>query len=154
MIAEIEASGLALSQFPDGQKAANWGFVVRNELVVALGEILIVAEADENSGSMRSVEYALKMGKPIFALPQPLSTSRGTNRLLADGQALPIYDVEAFADRYGVVPTSEEVEKDDFFYFCQKSPTVDAAVSSYGERVFEAELEGRIRIENGRIRLA
>jgi DNA processing protein len=153
MIADIETRGLTLSQFPDRQRAANWGFVVRNELVVALGEILIVAEADEGSGSMRSVEYAIKMGKPIYVFPHELGRSQGTNRLLSEGLAQPIYSLEAFADRFGVVPAVTTVKRDDFFFFCQKSPTLDAAVERYGDRVYEAELMGEVRIENGEVRI-
>jgi len=153
MLEQIEAQGLLLSQFPDGHRAANWSFVVRNELVVALGEVLIIAEAETDSGSMRSAEYALSMGKPIYVLPQPLDRSRGTNSLLAKGLAEAIYDVEAFADRFGVVPTHANMPRDAFFYFCQQGPTLDEAISRFGERVFEAELSGEIRIENGRIRL-
>ena len=61
LIESIEKEGLMLSQFPKTFKATPWSFVVRNELVVALGDVLVVTEADENSGSMRSVEFALKM---------------------------------------------------------------------------------------------
>ena len=153
MIAGIEQEGLVLSQFPDGQRAANWGFVVRNELVVALGEVLIVTEADENSGSMRSVEYALRMEKPIYVLPHPLDTSRGTNRLLAEGKAHPIYDIEAFANRFGRIPERSDVPRDDFFYFCQQHPTLDEAIHVFGDRVYEAELMGEIVVENGRVRV-
>ncbi len=154
MIAGIEREGLVLSQFPDGQKAAGWSFVVRNELVVALGEILIVTEADEGSGSMRSVEYALKMERPVYVLPHALDTSRGTNRLLSEGQAQPIYDIEAFANRFGRVPERSDVPRDDFFYFCQKHPTLDEAVEAYGDRVYEAELMGEIVVEDGRVRVS
>jgi DNA processing protein len=152
LIDAIEKEGLLLSQFEDGVRTAQWGFVVRNELVVALGEALIVTEADEGSGSMRSVEYALKMGKPIYVLPQPLDRSAGTNRLLAEGKAEPLYDLERFADRFGTAP-SVAVTKDSFFYFCQKNPTIDEAVAAFGERVYAAELEGVIAIADGRIRL-
>jgi len=79
LIESIESRGLMISQFNDGFRATGWSFVVRNELVVALGDILIVTEANLNSGSMRSVEYALKMGKEIFVLPQRLDESLGTN---------------------------------------------------------------------------
>jgi DNA processing protein len=151
LIEAIETHGLILSQFAAKMRATQWSFVVRNELVVALGEVLIVTEADEGSGSMRSVEYALKMGKPIYVLPHSLDRSAGTNRLLAEGKAHPIYDPEQFADRFGVVPKVEEMDRDAFFFFCQKRPTVDAAVSAFGERVYEAELSGEIRIENGRV---
>ena len=152
LIEAIERHGLMLSQFPATFKATPWSFVVRNELVVALGDVLIVTEADENSGSMRSVEFALKMGKRIYVLPQKLDESRGTNILLEKGLAIPIYNIEKFADGYGVKPSSN-VLKDEFFYFCQKSPTLDSAIEKFEERVYEAELEGIIRIEGGLVHL-
>jgi len=154
MIEGIEQEGLMLSQFPVSTKAAPWSFVVRNELVVALGEVLIVTEADENSGSIRSVEFAQKMGKKIYVLPHRLGESEGTNQLLKNGLAEPIYDIEAFANTFGVIPENEMLTKDDFFYFCQKSPTFDDAISEYGDKIYEAELEGLVYIENGLVRLA
>jgi len=153
IIEGIEKEGLLLSQFPVTTKAAPWSFVVRNELVVALGDILIVTEADENSGSIRSVEFALKMGKKIYVLPQQLGQSNGTNKLLEEGLATAIYDIEKFANEYGVVPQNEVIVKDEFFYFCQTSPTFDDAVAQFSDRVYEAELEGLICIENGLVRL-
>jgi len=152
LIEAIERHGLMLSQFAPTFKATPWSFVVRNELVVALGDILIVTEADENSGSMRSVEFALKMGKEIYVLPHRVDESRGTNGLLERGLAKPIYNIETFANSYGIEP-SNNLRKDDFFYFCQKNPTLDSAIEQFKERVYEAELEGIIRIEGGLIHL-
>ncbi|MEA1880050.1 MAG: DNA-processing protein DprA [Campylobacterota bacterium] len=152
LIESIENSGLVLSQFNDGFRATGWSFVVRNELVVALGDILIVTEADLNSGSMRSVEYALRMGKEIYVLPQRLHESLGTNALLKEGKATAITDIELFASRFGHA-VSVEVEKDAFFYFCQNRPTFDETVSKFGSRVYEAELEGLVTIHNGIVRL-
>jgi len=153
LIESIEQEGLVLSQFPVTTKAAPWSFVIRNELVVALGDILIVTEADKDSGSMRSVEFALKMGKKIYVLPHRINESLGTNELIERGLAEPIYDVEKFANLYGTVPQNQEIDKDEFFYFCQTSPTLDSAVKKYEDRVYEAELEGLITIENGLIQL-
>ena len=153
LIESIEQQGLVLSQFPVSSKAAPWSFVIRNELVVALGEVLIVTEADSNSGSMRSVEYALKMGKEIYVLPHKIGESRGTNQLLEEGLAKPIYNIETFANTFGVEPKNNGIEKDDFFYFCQTSPTLDDAILKFKDRVYEAELEGIIHIENGLVRL-
>jgi len=150
LIEEIEQKGLTLSQFDPTFKATAWSFVLRNEIVVALGEFLIVTEAALDSGSMRSVEYALRMEKKIFVLPHHLGESEGTNHLLKEGMAEPIYDIEAFASRFGQA-VDDTVLKDDFFYFCQKSPTLDEALASFGERVYEAELEGMIGVKNGLI---
>jgi DNA processing protein len=153
LIERIENQGLVLSQFNNGFKATAWSFVVRNELVVALGDMLIVTQADLESGSMRSVQYAQKMGKKIFVLPQRLEESSCTNFLLLEQKATPIYDIERFASLFGEVPSSASLKKDDFFYFCQTSPTLDEALAQFKEKVYEAELEGSITIHNGIVRL-
>ena len=152
LIESIENDGLMLSQFNDGFRATGWSFVVRNEVVVALGDILIVTEAELNSGSMRSVAFAQKMGKQIFVLPHRLGESSGTNHLLKEGEATPINDIETFVSRFGL-EVDDSVEKDAFFYFCQKSPTFDESLEKFGERVYEAELAGIITIQDGIVRL-
>jgi len=147
LLTDIENSGLILSTFAEGFRATRWSFVVINELVVALGEVLIVAEADLNSGTMRSVEYALAMGKEIYVLPHRLNDSLGTNTLLANNQAKPIYDINKFANIFG-----EIVEvKDEFLEFIKKDNSLESVLSKFGDRVYEAELEGVIAIENGYI---
>ena len=152
LLKDIENNGLVLSMFQKGFKATNWSFVIRNELVVALGNILIVAEADLNSGSMRSVEYALKMGREIFVLPHRIGDSKGTNTLLAEGKAKAIYCIEDFANSFGV-KANDNIPKDDFFYFCQNNPTLDEAIIKFGDRVYEEELEGNIEIVNAIVQI-
>lgn len=149
LLAEIEKNGLLLSQFESGSSATPWSFVVRNELVVALGEVLVVGEAELDSGTMRSVEFALKMGKEIFVLPQRLGESDGTNQLLRDKKAEAIYDIDEFVSRFTTDKTIIHEVKDDFIEFCLTNPTYDEALAKYPQRVFEAELNGDIKIKNG-----
>jgi len=153
LIEGIEQKGLLLSPFNDGFRATKWSFVVRNELVVALGDVLIVTEADLGSGSLRSVAFAKEMGKRIYVIPHRLGESEGTNRLVQEGEAEVIYDVEAFASQFGEAVMQSSIEKDDFFYFCQSYPTLDEAIARFGDRVYEAELEGIVTIHNGIVRL-
>ena len=77
----------------------------------------------------------------------------GTNQLLNDRYAKSIHNIEIFASTFGR-SVEDEVEKDDFFYFCQKTPTFDASLKKFGDRVYEAELEGVITIHNGIVRLS
>jgi len=153
LLRSIEQHGMLISQFEPDFGATNWSFVLRNELVVALGEVLIVTQAAMDSGSMRSVEYAQKMGKKIFVLPHRIGESEGTNKLLQDGKASIISDIEAFASSYGKAPKDTSINKDDFFYFCQQNPILDDAVAKFGERIYEAELCGQIIISEGRVKL-
>ncbi len=144
LIANIENKGLVLSQFNDGFRATGWSFVVRNELVVALGDSLIVTEADLNSGSMRSVEYALKMGKEIFVLPQRLDESLGTNQLLHTMKATAIHDIEAFASTFGQVADNAS-EKDDFFIFAKKHLLLKRVLKNLVTECMKQNLKGSSR---------
>jgi DNA processing protein len=153
LLCEIERQGLLISQFKKDFKATAWSFVVRNELVVALGDVLVVAEAELSSGSMRSIEFALKMGKEIYVLPHRVGESSGTNELLKQNKATAIYDVKEFASRYIDEDAKQEIKIDDFLEFCKSSPTYDEAQKKYPERVFEAELSGEIVIRNGLVLL-
>ncbi len=149
LITDIEKRGLALSFYEPGFKARNWSFVARNELVVALGEVLVVTEAELKSGSMRSVEYALEMGKEIYVLAHRLNESSGTNWLLQEGKAKPIYNIDSFANRFALY----EEKRDSFLEFIEQSPTLEAALEKFGDRVYEAELEGAISIQNGMVQV-
>ncbi len=150
LLTSIEQDGLLLSQFEEDFKATPWSFVVRNELVVALGDALIVTEADLGSGSMRSIEFALAMEKKIYVLPHRLGESSATNWLLQENKAQAIFDIEKFIGQITGDVLQEKVE-DEFIYFCKSSPTYDEALNRYGEKVFEYELEGEIEILNGRV---
>lgn len=150
LLNEIEKNGLLLSQFEPDFRATSWSFVVRNELVVALGEVLVVAEAELGSGSMRSIEFALKMDKEIFVFPHRLGESSATNQLLQEGKAKVIYDIDLFVSRFGEVTQRESVS-DDFLLFCKTIPTYDTALEKFPNRVFEAELSGEIEVKNGKV---
>lgn len=153
LIESVANRGLLLSQFEPDFKATLWSFVKRNEIVVALGDILIVTQAELDSGSMRSVEIALETGKKIYVLPHRIDESRGTNALVADGKAKIISDINEFVSQFGKELRNESFKNDDFFIFCQQGPTLDDAVLRYKDRVYEAELEGLISIYNGKINL-
>ncbi len=149
LLEDIEKSGLLLSRFEKGFRPTRWSFVVRNELVVALGEILIIAEAQKESGSMRSAQIALKQGKKIYVLPHRLGESTGTNELLRKGLAEPIYDLESLVESFGHKESGEM--EDDFTAYVKTSPMYEDAIRRYKERIFEAELLGIIEVRDCKI---
>ena len=133
-----------------GLKATPWSFVLRNELVVALGEVLVVSEAELGSGSMRSVEFALKMGKEIYVLPQRLGESSATNELLKKNQAKAIYDIDEFVAKFAPLEKQEK-QHDEFSLYIETNPSYEEAVRKYPERIFEAELNAEIEIRDARV---
>ena len=148
MFEQIERDGLLLSQYEEGVQAANWTFVVRNEMVVALGDVLIVAEALRNSGSIRSVEYAKKMGKKIYTFPHRAGESDGTMDLVKAGEAEVIYDIDNFVAQYGHI---KKIENDAFLLYCDGNPSYEEALQKFGEKVSMYELEGKVVIKDGRV---
>jgi len=153
LIEDIQTQGLVLSQFSEGSPSTKYNFVLRNELVVALGDILIVSYADLNSGTMRSVEYALKMGKEVYVLAHRIGESEATNKLLSEGKAKAIYDIDAFVSQFGVTKV-ESLESDEFLEYCKSSPTYEEALKKFPSRVFEAELSGEIIVKNAKVYLS
>jgi DNA processing protein len=153
LISAIEIDGLVLSQFSPATPSNRYNFVLRNELVVALGDVLIVTYADRDSGTMRSVEYALKMGKKIYVLPHRIGESAGTNLLLEQKKAEAIYDIDAFIEKFACVSQEVKQVSDDFLLFCRKNPSYEEALKKFPSRVFEAELSGEIEVKNARVYL-
>jgi len=153
LIEEVEAKGLVLSQFSKGSPSTRYNFVLRNEVVVALGDTLIVTYADLNSGSMRSVEFALNMGKEIYVLAHRIGESEATNRLLQEGKAKAIYDIDLFINKFTDVIVLDTKEEDEFLLFCKTNPSYEEVLQKFPSRVFEAELSGEIEVKNGIITL-
>lgn len=144
LIDDIYHKGLALSEYPNTTKATRYSFVIRNRLVVALGEVLIITEADLDSGTIRSAQIAKELGKEIFVLPHRLNESRGTQKLIEEGDAKLITDIDQFVSRFGTI---EQVQDSEEAYF-RTNPMLQDALIRYGDLLYEYELEGLIEIKN------
>lgn len=150
IIKELYQNALALSENDDDYMPQGYDFLLRNRLIIALSECVIIAQAHLQSGSMQSARLAHNMKKPIFVLPHRLSESPGTNLLLREKRAELITDFKEFAAKFGTV--KEEV-RDEFLEFCQNGVSLDEALEKFGTKVYEYELEGKIAIDGLFIRL-
>lgn len=81
-----KCGGIISEYFPGTQPAAGL-FPLRNRIISALGDILLVMEAREKSGTLITVDMALEQGKEIWVLPGRVDDvlSVGCNRLIAQG---------------------------------------------------------------------
>ncbi|MCP4970014.1 MAG: DNA-processing protein DprA [Arcobacter sp.] len=148
LIKSIEENGLILSTYENNFKARKYTFVHRNEVVVSLGEILIVTQADENSGTLTSIEYALKMGKDVYTIPHRIDESMGTQKLIEQGLIKPIYNIDNFLNKFGNI----SINDNSFYKYLYTFPLYEDALKKYPNKIYELELEGKIVIENGYIK--
>lgn len=78
-----------VSIFPIGTEPEPFYFPIRNEVVAALSDGIIIPEAGIKSGTLITAQLALDHGRDVFAVPGDIfrETSMGTNQLIARGEA-------------------------------------------------------------------
>jgi DNA processing protein len=87
LIRRIAAVGAVLSEYPPGTPALPWRFPARNRLVAGLSRAVVVVEGAPGSGSMITAEFALELGREVFAVPGPVTSplSAVPNQLIREG---------------------------------------------------------------------
>jgi len=84
LFAEIAVAGGLLSEHPPGTPPKKGHFPVRNRIVAALAEAVVVVEARRLSGALITARLAHAAGQMLIAVPG----STGTDQLLAAGVAI------------------------------------------------------------------
>lgn len=80
----LDNNSAIISEYPLGMQPNQGTFPARNRIIAALVEAVLVTEASEDSGSLITADWAQKLGKKVFAVPGPItsSQSKGTTQLL------------------------------------------------------------------------
>lgn len=92
---DVASRGVLLSESPPGCKPDAFRFPLRNRMLAALSEVLVVVESRVGGGSMITVDEAAKRSITVMAVPGSphVATSEGANLLLAQGCA-PVCSVD------------------------------------------------------------
>jgi len=138
LIQNIINNHLLITEYEGSYMPKKYTFINRNRIIVDISDFVIIAEADINSGSMRSFEWAKKFNKKVFVLSHRIGESKGTNYLAKTNQAEVIYDVDEFLEQFNI---KEEAKVLDF----------NEALRIYGDKLFEMELEGEVEIKNSKV---
>jgi DNA processing protein len=85
----IREQGAVVSEYPPGVEPAPWRFPARNRIIAGLCVATVVVEARERSGALITADFALELGREVFAVPGEITSalSAGTNDLLRQGAA-------------------------------------------------------------------
>ena len=83
----VATEGVLLSEAPPGTAPQAFRFPLRNRILAALAEVVVVVESRASGGSMLTVDQAARRGVPVLAVPGSLRNraAEGTNRLISDG---------------------------------------------------------------------
>lgn len=101
---QIADQGLLLSEFSLHQRARTFHFPMRNRIVAALSQGVLIVEAAQRSGSLITAKLATELGREVFAIPGSIHSplSRGCHALIKQGAKL----VESGADILNELHTS------------------------------------------------
>jgi DNA processing protein len=109
----IAAQGALVSDYPPGTQPEAVNFPPRNRIISGLSLGTVVVEADERSGALITVDFALDQGRDVFAVPGNIfnRTSRGTNQLIQKGAKLVMSAADVLDDlNLGLAAQHAEVQ--------------------------------------------
>ena len=89
----MELGGLVISQFQPLQEPAKWTFPLRNRVISALSDVLVVIGAPRRSGALITASASLELGRTVLAWFAPGDEHEGARELVRSGGAVPFYSV-------------------------------------------------------------
>lgn len=98
-----EHGGCIISEYPPETIMQRGYFVDRDRLQAALSDAIFVVETDIQDGTMHTVSFGRKYGKPIYCFKHPenylsIPVTQGNQKLIIDGTAIPIGDKDDIAN--------------------------------------------------------
>ncbi len=161
----LDKDGCIISQFIPGTKPLSYNFPIRNRIISALSEIVIVIEANLRSGSLITAGSALEQGKDVMAVPGSIfsKNSVGTNKLIKDG-AFPLTSCEDIFELLGIEYNKKHnaerkisvLEKEVYNVISDNPMHIDDIIKVSGvditqiyELLFEMQLKKEIMCLNG-----
>src|SRR3989344_7925340 len=86
----IESGSTIVSELPLSHPPSKGSFPQRNRIIAGLSQAVLVTEGAEDSGSLITANYAFELGRKVFAVPGPItsSLSKGPFRLIQKGPKL------------------------------------------------------------------
>jgi DNA processing protein len=103
LISRIASEGLVVSEVAPGSAPMRSRFLSRNRLIAGMTRGTVVVEADLRSGSRNTVSHAVGAGRPVGAVPGPITsmTSAGCHQEIRDGRAVLVTSAEEVIDLVG-----------------------------------------------------
>jgi DNA processing protein len=101
----VAESGLIVSEYEPGVEPSPWRFPARNRIVAGLARATVVVEARRRSGALITADFALELGRDVFAVPGEITAglSEGTNDLIRQG-AIPLLAAADVLETLGIEP--------------------------------------------------
>jgi DNA processing protein len=101
----IAEEGLILSEYPPASPVQKHRFPERNRLIAAIADAVVIVQAGEKSGALRTVDAALELGREVYVVPGPITSIhfRGSHQLIQQGARI-LLDPKDMLRDFGLHP--------------------------------------------------
>ena len=107
----LEHNGLIISEYHPDYIVRKGMFLQRNRLIAAIASATIIIEAPLESGAINTAYHALRLNRPLYAVPWSLNYSKGEgcNTLFYEG-AKPLIDINKVLIDLKIITTQTELD--------------------------------------------
>jgi len=109
---EISRQGALISDYALGTQPRSEFFPRRNRILSGVSLGVLVVEGDLKSGALITARQALEQNREVFAVPGSIYSpgSRGTNKLIQDGEAKPTLEVQDILAELNLSMAAHQIE--------------------------------------------
>lgn len=109
---EIGKKGLLLSEYPPQALPTGFHFPIRNRIIAAISDAVLITQAGEKSGSMHTKNYAIDYGKELYVIPADITreASKGTNNVIAGFPYSVVFSPDEILDKLGIKKAEKQVK--------------------------------------------
>jgi DNA processing protein len=109
---EITQHGALISDYAIGTQPRSEFFPRRNRILSGISLGVLVVEGDVKSGALITARQALEQNREVFAVPGSIYSpaSRGTNKLIQDGEAKPTLEVQDVLAELNLSMAAHQIE--------------------------------------------
>jgi DNA processing protein len=109
---QIVEQGALVSDYPIGTQPRSEFFPRRNRILSGMSLGVLVIEGDIKSGALITARQALEQNREVFAVPGSIYSpnSRGTNKLIQDGEAKLTLEVQDVLAELNLSMASHQIE--------------------------------------------
>ena len=99
-----QGRGVLLSAFLPGTPPLPQNFILRNSLIAALADAVLITRASASSGALSTAHAAHDLGRPVYVIPGDLDAplTAGIGQLAASGIARPAFRLEPIGQSLGL----------------------------------------------------
>jgi DNA processing protein len=108
-----------VSEYAPSIKPQTYFFIARNRIIAGLSKGVLITEAGEKSGSLKTADFAVMFNREIFVVPGRINSemSRGTNKLIKNLQGCAVLEPEDILSSFNILKvdnSEKEVLQLDF----------------------------------------